>query len=83
MLNFDEERFVRIQAGAVSLAGRIHDLVGTCLEGGAENLFFVGSGGAGILMQPAARLLQTSSTFPTFAEMPAELVGAGSVHLGP
>jgi fructoselysine-6-phosphate deglycase len=83
MLNLDEARFLRIQSGAVSLADRLHKTVGECLQAGAQNLFFLGSGGAGILMQPAARLLQTRSTFPTFCEMPAELVAAGSVHLGP
>lgn len=83
MLNFDEHRFLRIQDGAVALAGPIDAAVQSCLQNGAENLFFVGTGGAGILMLPAARLLQTRSTFPTFVESPAELVAAGSVHLGP
>lgn len=83
MLNFDEERFLRIQEGAVALAEPIDRLVDARLKAGAANVFFVGSGGAGILMEPAVRLLQTRSTFPTFAEMPAELVESGSVHLGP
>ena len=82
MLNFDEQRFLRIQSGAVSLAGGIHETVGRLLAQGATNLFFLGSGGAGILMHPAARLLQTRSTFPVFVEMPAEIVVTGSVHLG-
>jgi fructoselysine-6-phosphate deglycase len=34
-------------------------------------------------MVPAARLLQTRSTFPVYVEMPAELMVTGSVHLGP
>ena len=83
MLNFDEQRFLRIQSGAVALADRLHDTVGACLGRGARNLFFVGSGGAGILMQPAVRILQTRSAFPVSSEMPAELVATGSVHLGP
>ena len=83
MLHFDENRFLRIQSGAVALAERLHSTIGQCLDDGAQNLFFAGSGGAGILMQPAARLLQTRSTLPVFHEMPAELVTAGSVHLGP
>ena len=83
MLNFDEERFIRIQAGAVALAGRIHDAIGACLADGTENLFFLGAGGAGILMLPAAQLLRTQSRFPVFSEMPAELLVTGSVHLGP
>ena len=83
MLNFDEQRFLRIQSGAVSLADDIHETVGRLLaRRRATNLFFLGSGGAGILMHPAARLLQTRSTFPVFVEMPAELVVTGSVHLG-
>ena len=82
MLNFDEQRFLRIQSGAVSLAADIHETVGRLLTRGATNLFFLGSGGAGILMYPAARLLQTRSTFPVFVEMPAEIVVTGSAHLG-
>ena len=82
MLNFDEKRYLGIQAGAVALTGPIDEIVQTQLAAGKKNLFFVGSGGAGILMEPAVRLLQTRSTFPTFHEMPAELVEHGSVHLG-
>jgi fructoselysine-6-phosphate deglycase len=83
MLNFDEERFVRIQSGAVALSEGIRRAVAKSLKNGAQNLFFLGSGGAGILMHPAARLLQTRSTFPVHVEMPAELVVTGSAHLGP
>jgi fructoselysine-6-phosphate deglycase len=72
MLNFDEQRFVAIQSGAVSLAERIHKVIAGALDRGAANLFFVGAGGAGILMVPAV-----------FSEMPAELVLTGSPHLGP
>ena len=83
LLNFDEERFLRIQTGAVALADPIRSAVAEALDAGAANLFFVGSGGAGILMQPAAALLQDRSTFPVHVRMPAELVETGSVHLGP
>jgi len=83
MLNFDEERFLGIQSGAVGLAAPLRQAIAECLANGAQNLFFVGSGGAGILMQPAARLLQTTSTFPVHLELPAELVVEGSEHLGP
>ncbi|GGZ17386.1 sugar isomerase [Streptomyces olivaceoviridis] len=83
MLNFDTDRFLRIQSGAIDLADGLRDAVARCLRDGARNLFFVGSGGAGILMLPAARLLQTRSTFPVHVEAPAELVAGGSVHLGP
>jgi fructoselysine-6-phosphate deglycase len=83
MLNFDEERFLSIQSGAVALAPRIHEAIAAGLRDGAENLFFLGAGGAGILMTPAARLLQLRSTFPVYLEVPAELLVTGSVHLGP
>ena len=83
MLNFDEQRFIRIQSGALALADDIDEAIGECIANGQQNLFFLGSGGAGILMLPAARLLQTRSTFAVFWDMPAELVLTGSVHLGP
>jgi fructoselysine-6-phosphate deglycase len=82
MLNFDSGRFIRIQSGALAQAEGIRAAITDCVEQGAENLIFAGSGGAGILMWPAARLLQTRSTFPVHVEMPAELVVGGSVHLG-
>ena len=84
MLNFDEARFVRIQSGAVELAAGLAATVDKCLGDGAQNLFFLGSGGAGILMQPAAQLLQAQSGFPAFVHWPAELDRRlGSRHLGP
>lgn len=82
MLKFDRERYLRIQAGAVGLAGRLHQVIGECLAKGAGNLFFSGSGGAAILMQPAAQLLQRSSRFPVYFETAAELNTAGHVQLG-
>jgi fructoselysine-6-phosphate deglycase len=82
MLNFDEQRFLGIQSGALSLAARLHRTIGTCLAGGAENIFFLGAGGAGILMVPAIQLLHRSSLFPTFSDISAELVATGHRALG-
>jgi fructoselysine-6-phosphate deglycase len=82
MLNFDADRYRTIQSGAVGLAERIDAVVGEALDGGVTNLVFAGSGGAGILMQPAADLLRARSTFPTQVVMPAELVVAGCAGLG-
>lgn len=81
MLNFDEQRFLRIQGGAVALRERLDRVICDCLSAGAENIFFLGTGGAAILMQPAAQLLQRRSRFPTFIDMPAELVLTGSANL--
>ena len=83
MLNFDADRYVRIQSGAVALAEPLHAAVEECLAAGAGNLFFVGAGGAGILMLPAAQLLATRSTLPVQVVNPAELVEGGNVNLGP
>ncbi|PVE20770.1 sugar isomerase [Microvirga sp. KLBC 81] len=83
MLNFDEQRFVRIQSGAVAHASGIRSAITECLENGAENIFFLGTGGAAILMMPASQLLQRRSAFPTYLEMSAELVLMGHQALGP
>lgn len=81
MLNFDEQRFLRIQSGAVGLRERLDQVIADCLAAGAENIHFLGTGGAAILMQPAAQLLQRRSRFPVFIDMPAELVLTGSASL--
>lgn len=81
MLNFDEHRFLKIQGGAVALRERLDHVVSQCLAAGAENIFFLGTGGAAILMQPAAQLLQRRSRFPAFIDMPAELILTGSANL--
>jgi fructoselysine-6-phosphate deglycase len=82
MLRFDDARFLRIQSGALALAPRIDEAIASCLAKGARNLFFLGTGGAAILMQPAAQLLQRRSAFPTYIEISAELVAGGHAALG-
>ncbi|MBB3938267.1 SIS domain-containing protein [Aureimonas phyllosphaerae] len=83
MFNFDQDRYVRIQTGAMNQAEGLHEAIGRALADGADNLIFLGSGGAGILMQPAVQLLQRRSRFAVSLELPAEIVAAGSVRLGP
>jgi fructoselysine-6-phosphate deglycase len=82
MLELDRSRYLSIQSGAVAQAARIDDVIGQWLADGADNLFFAGTGGAAILMQPAAQLLQRKSAFPVFAEITAELVAGGHRALG-
>lgn len=81
MLNFDEPRYLRIQEGAVAQAGPLHATLRERFAAGANRLVFAGSGGAGILMQPAVELLQRSSRFPVFGVLPAELVVTGSAQV--
>lgn len=83
MLNFDEPRYLGIQSGAVGLAGQIRQVVQDRLDAGAQNIVFMGAGGVGTLMQPAADLLRARSTVGVHTLMPAEVVVEGSAHLGP
>ena len=82
MFNFDEKRYINIQTGAVSMAADIDKTISNLISSGSKNLFFLGTGGAGILMLPAAGLLKSKSKFPTFQCDPAELVLDGNVALG-
>lgn len=81
MLNFDKERFLKIQSGAVALAQDLDETIGRLLEAGAPNIHFLGAGGAAILMQPAVQLLRRKSSFPVFSDNIAELMAGGSVNL--
>ncbi|HST41541.1 MAG TPA: SIS domain-containing protein [Conexibacter sp.] len=82
MLNFDADRFRAIQGGAVALAGPLRTTVGELIDGGAKNIFFLGAGGAGVLMLPAAQLLGRSSAFPVKLVHAAEIIAMGDVSLG-
>lgn len=83
MLNFDPTRFLRIQTGTVTIARDLGALVGRLVAEGADSLFFMGSGGAGILMQPAADLMRRASKLPCHNVLCAEIVLTGHVALGP
>lgn len=83
MLNFDPERYVRLQSGAVALAAPLRQTVQERLAAGARNVFFLGTGGVTYLAEPAARLLETRSTFPVFVARAPEIVLTGHASLGP
>lgn len=82
MLNFDEDRFRAIQGGAVALAGPLRETIAGLIGEGARNLFFLGAGGAGVLMLPAAQLLGRRSEFPVKLVHAAEIVAMDDVSLG-
>ncbi|WP_375001227.1 SIS domain-containing protein [Aeromicrobium sp. CTD01-1L150] len=82
MLNFDDGRFLRIQSDAVALAEPIDAFVGDSLDRGLENIHFLGAGGAGVLMQPAAQQISRNSDLTVFLEKAAEIVQTGSRALG-
>lgn len=81
MFNFDEARFLKIQGGAVSLAPRIDEVISTAIANGANNLYFLGTGGVAYLMEPAVQLLHRCSGFAVYKDYPAELVLTGSANL--
>ena len=83
MFNFDPERYLRMQQGAVAGAHEASMIVGKVLSQGIDRIVFLGAGGAGLLMMPAVKLLQTTTTFPTYLEYPAEIIHTGSVNVGP
>ncbi|MER8574409.1 SIS domain-containing protein [Mesorhizobium sp. M1338] len=74
MLNFDRDRFIKIQSGAVSIAGEARSLIRTLLAEGVERLFFMGTGGVQLLTLPAIELAQRYTTFPMSAAYPAQVV---------
>lgn len=82
MLNFDADRFISIQSGAVALAEPLHAEITRLLDAGRDNLYFLGAGGAGVLMQPAAQLLQRATGFRTAIVHAAEIVAMDDVGLG-
>lgn len=83
MFNFDPARFLKIQTGAFEAARALGALVQDLVARGADSLFFMGSGGAGILMQPAADLMARSSALPCHNILCAEIVLTGHRALGP
>ena len=45
MLSFDKDRYIKIQSGAVSIAGHVRPLLRKLLSEGVERLYFMGTGG--------------------------------------
>lgn len=74
MLNFDPDRFVGIQAGAISIAAEARMLLRKLLSDGVERLYFMGTGGVQLLTLPAVELAQRHTLFPVSARYPAQVV---------
>ena len=83
MFNFDEPRFVAIQSQAVEAGLGLRSTVTNLVRSGATNIYFLGAGGAGVLMQPAAQLVQRLSRFPAQVVHAAEIIATDAVPLGP
>jgi fructoselysine-6-phosphate deglycase len=74
MLNFDVDRFIGIQRGAMAFAEDLRLLLGKLLADGVERLYFMGTGGVQLLTLPAADLVQQRSTFPVSVQYPPQVV---------
>ncbi|SIT17163.1 SIS domain-containing protein [Paracoccus saliphilus] len=74
MLNFDKDRFLTIQGGAVGIANDMRKLVRELLSSGIERVFFMGTGGVQLLTLPAIELASRHSVFPISAALPAQVV---------
>jgi fructoselysine-6-phosphate deglycase len=83
MFNFDADRFLKIQTGAIALAAEIDAAAQRYVAEGIDSVFFSGTGGAAILMYPAANLLAQRSRLKVFTERAAELVLTDHRSLGP
>ena len=74
MLNFDRDRFVKIQSGAVAIARNVRVLMRDLLDGGLERIFFMGTGGVQFLTLPAIELARNTTLFPVSAAYSAQVV---------
>lgn len=83
MLNFDPERYLRIQQGAVATTEALGEVVDQELARGLDSVLFLGAGGAGILMEPAADLLSARSSLRTRRMVGGELVAHRPAWVGP
>ncbi|NKC51975.1 SIS domain-containing protein [Ochrobactrum cytisi] len=74
MLNFDKDRFVKIQGGAVAIAGDVRALMRRLLDDGPERIFFMGTGGVQFLTQPAIEIARNATVFPVSSAFSAQVV---------
>lgn len=74
MLNFDKDRFVKIQGGAVAIAEDVRALMRRLLDDGLERIFFMGTGGVQFLTQPAIEIARNATVFPVSSAFSAQVV---------
>ncbi len=74
MLNFDTDRFLRIQSGAIALSATIRPLMRDLLDRGIQRIYFMGTGGVQLLTLPAIDVIRRHSAFAVEALYPAQVV---------
>lgn len=73
MFNFEEERFLRTQKGAVAANTQITAILDS-LVSDLEEIYFIGSGGIGILFDSTVEFARTRSSFPFHRIIAAEFM---------
>lgn len=74
MLNFDKDRFVKIQGGAVAIAEDVRALMRRLLDDGIERILFMGTGGVQFLTEPAIEIARNATVFPVSSAFSAQVV---------
>lgn len=75
MFNFDKNRFLKTQTGAVNQKDNINTIIDELLPE-IDNIFFIGSGGVGILFDSTIEFARTRSTFPFQRVLAAEFIAS-------
>jgi fructoselysine-6-phosphate deglycase len=75
MLDFNKSRFLKTEQGAVKLITPLSNLIDELFkEGKISNVFFIGTGGVGILFDSTIDFLKKNSRFPVFREVSSEFM---------
>ncbi|WP_368250549.1 SIS domain-containing protein [Enterococcus sp. 2201sp1_2201st1_B8_2201SCRN_220225] len=73
MFNFDQERFLKTQTGAVATNDKLTEILAP-LADKLEEIYFIGSGGVGILFDSTIEFARTRSAFPFHRVIAAEFM---------
>lgn len=73
MFHFDQERFLKTQQGAVAANDQLTKILAP-LASDVEEIYFIGSGGVGILFDSTIEFARTRSTFPFHRVIAAEFM---------
>ncbi|WML53527.1 SIS domain-containing protein [Neobacillus sp. PS3-12] len=74
MLNFSEEKYLKVTNGAVGLRSQIEQDIDEVSGKQFKNIFLLGSGGSIAIMYPFEYMLNSVSTIPAYAEIASEFM---------
>lgn len=82
MYKFNEENFLEVASGAVSLRNKVESIVDEVTQKGYKNLFLIGSGGSYAAMFPFDFALKMYSSLPVYNEIASEFILMDHKHFG-